>query len=279
MEGKTVLVTGANRGLGLETARALARKGATVIMACRDLAQAVPVGEALRRETGNPRVDVLPLDLASLASIRVFAARAARQLDRLDVLVNNAGVFCWDREETEDGFERTMGTNYFGPFLLTNLLLPLLHRAPEGRIVNVSSRAAFFGRIDLDDLNLTRRYHGFRAYAASKLAVILFTRELAARLEGSAVTVNALHPGHVATGMWPTDRWFLALVTGILRPVLIPVERGARTSVTLASSDEVRCVTGGYFQKERPRNPPRVSGDRALRQQLWQASAALTGLV
>ena len=156
MKDKLVLITGANSGIGKETARGLAAMGATIIMACRNLAKATPVRDAIIEETGNAGVSVMHVDLASLESIRTFAREFAAVHTCLDVLINNAGTFSTSRQETEDGFERTMGTNHLGPFLLTHYMLPHLMRAPAARIVNVSSAAAFFGKIDLDDLQMTK---------------------------------------------------------------------------------------------------------------------------
>ena len=186
---KVVLITGANSGIGKETARALAKNSATVVMACRNLTKAIPVCESIQKESGNRQVEVMQLDLASLSSVRAFADQFAGKYPRLDVLINNAGIFSLRREETEDGFEKTMGVNYFGPFLLTNLLLPLIKQTPAARIVNVSSDGHFSGQIDLDDLNYRKNYpmFGFKAYGTSRLATVLFTQELAERLQKGAL--------------------------------------------------------------------------------------------
>jgi NAD(P)-dependent dehydrogenase (short-subunit alcohol dehydrogenase family) len=205
---KTVLITGANSGIGLETTRVLAGMGARIVMACRDRAKADPLRDQLAGETGNDQLEVMDLDLASLADIRRFAAEFGERHGRLDVLLNNAGCFSMTRQETVDGFELTFGTNHLGPFLLTTLLLPMLRDTPAARIVNVASAAHTAAKLDWDDLQMTRRYKGFPAYANSKLANVLFTFELARRLADDDVTVNALHPGHVATNIWPSDRWY-----------------------------------------------------------------------
>ena len=238
MKDKLVLITGANSGIGKETARGLAAMGATIIMACRNLEKAEPVRDAIIEETGNARVSVMHIDLASLESIRTFAREFTAAYTCLDVLINNAGTFSTTRQETEDGFEKTMGTNHLGPFLLTHLLLPSLMQASAARVVNVSSAAAFFGKIDLDDLQMTSSYGmvGFRAYAASKLANVLFTQELAQRLEGTRLTVNAVHPGEVNTNIWPDNNWFWRLVNRINSRFRISAEEGARTVIFAAAS-------------------------------------------
>ncbi len=281
MEGKIVLITGASSGIGKETARALARQGATMVLAGRNLATTSAVAEQIRAETGNGRVEVLPLDLASCRSIRRFAAGFKEAYPRLDVLINNAGIFSMSRQETEDGFEETIGTNYLGPYLLTRLLLPSLAEADGARIVNVASETYRNGRIDLDDLHYRkRRYQGFPAYAASKLALVLFTLELAERLAGRGIAANALHPGHVATNIyriWPEDRWYQSLLVYILTRSAISAEEGAQTSVYLASSDEVQGLTGKYFVKmEATELAPRAR-DARLRRELWRLSEELTG--
>jgi NAD(P)-dependent dehydrogenase (short-subunit alcohol dehydrogenase family) len=279
MHEKAVIITGANSGIGRETTRALAQQGMTLVMACRNLARSVPVCETIKRESGNPDLCVMRLDLASLASIRDFARQFNAKYERLDVLINNAGTFCLTREETEDGFEKTIGTNYLGPFLLTHLLLPALKRAPEARIVNVSSESAFHGKLDLDDLHMTSKYHSYRAYAASKLALVLFTRELAKRLRGTDITANVLHPGHVATGIWPRDTWILKLLDRVQCWFAISAGAGAQTSVYLATADEVRGVSGQFYTNRQPKDLPANCRDADLQAALWHVSQALTGLV
>jgi NAD(P)-dependent dehydrogenase (short-subunit alcohol dehydrogenase family) len=278
MHGRVVVITGANRGIGRETALALAKQGATVVMACRSLDRALPVAEEIKGQSGNSMVDVMQIDVASLQSIRAFAAEFAAHYDRLDALINNAGIFSPGRRETQDGLERTMATNYFGPFLLTHLLLPVLQRTPGARIVNVASAMAFRGRIDLRDLQIKRWYNGVRAYAASKLALVLLTQELAERLQGSGVTVNALHPGLVNTGIWKSDGWYMFLADWFQKFSSISPREGAQTSIYLASSDEVEGITGRYFDEKQPRDLPLKFHDAQLQKRLYEVSAELTGV-
>jgi len=281
MQGKLVLITGANSGIGKETTRGLAKMGAAVVMACRNLTRAVPVGEAIKQESGNSRIEVMQLDLTSQRSIREFSSQFLRKYHQLNVLINNAGVICAGKGETEDGFHRVMATNYLGPFLLTNLLLPLLKQTPEARIINVSSIAHLWGLIDLNDLNLKRRFKFGGSYASSKLALIFFTQELSERLKQTGITVNALHPGVVATDIYrigPEGSWYQTLFKKILILVMISPRDGAQTSIYLASSDDVRGVTGKYFYKLNPSFVSPKCRDRQLQRGLWQLSEKLTGL-
>jgi NAD(P)-dependent dehydrogenase (short-subunit alcohol dehydrogenase family) len=277
-----VLITGANSGIGKETTRALAHQGASLVMACRSRSKADPVRQAIQEESGNAQIEVMPLDLASLASIREFAGQFSDQYRRLHVLLNNAGTFSMRRQETLDGLELTMGVNHLGTFLLTRLLLPVLQDTPQSRIVNVSSNVHTQGKIDLDDLQLERRrYSGMKAYANSKLANLCFTRDLAAQLQDTDVTVNALHPGQVATNiwrLWPDERWYQTLMLKIMSRFAISAEEGAQTSIHLASSDEVRGITGQYFDKEQPKAMSPKCDDLQVRQGLWKLSEELVGL-
>jgi NAD(P)-dependent dehydrogenase (short-subunit alcohol dehydrogenase family) len=281
VQENVVLITGANSGIGKETTRALAHQGATLVMACRNLAKAEPVRQAIQEESGNSQIEVLSLDLASLASIREFAGQFSEKYQQLHVLLNNAGTFSMTRQETLDGFELTMGVNHLGTFLLTRLLLPLLQSTPESRIVNVSSNVHYQGAIDLDDLQLERKkYRGMNAYANSKLANVCFTLDLAAQLQDTGVTVNALHPGFVATNiwqLWPEERWYHRLLIKIISRTAISAQEGALTSIYLATSDEVRGVTGQYFDKNRPRAVSPKCDDRQMRRALWQLSEELVG--
>jgi NAD(P)-dependent dehydrogenase (short-subunit alcohol dehydrogenase family) len=223
---------------------------------------------------------MMQVDLASLSSIREFTRHFSNRYQQLNVLINNAGVYCAKRGETKDGFEKTMGINYLGPFLLTNLLLPLLKKTPEARIVNVSSNAYFQGKIDLNNLHLKKRYQGFKAYSASKLAIVLFTLELAERLKDTGVTVNALHPGHVATdiwNMWP-GTWYQELLFKIVRRFAKSPEEAAKTSIYVASSDELKGITDTYFDNKNPKALSPKCNDVHLRKGLWELSEKLTGL-
>jgi NAD(P)-dependent dehydrogenase (short-subunit alcohol dehydrogenase family) len=280
MKEKTILITGADGGIGRETTKGLAQTGATILMGCIDLQEARPVCEMIKREAGNTSVEVLQIDLASLNSIRAFVKQFSSKYGELNVLINNAGVYCAKREETEDGFEKTMGINYFGPFLLTNLFLPMLEKTPEARIINVSSNAYFQGKINLNDLNYEKRYQGFKAYSASKLAIVLFTLELAARLKNTGVTVNALHPGHVATdiwNMWP-GTWYQALLFKVIRRFAKSPEEAAQTSIFLACSDLVKGVTGKYFDNRETKEVSSLCNNLQLRKDLWEMSEKLTSL-
>ncbi len=279
MDGKTVVVTGANSGIGRATAAALASLGARVVITGRDEAKTEAAAGAVRTETGNDDVHAAVFDLGSLASVRTGAADLLGRFERIDVLVNNAGVVLTDRRETADGFEATFGVNHLGPFLLTDLLLDRLRESAPARIVNVASTAHRSARrgIDFDDLQSTRSYAGMRAYGMSKLANILFTTELARRLEGSGVTANCLHPGTVATGFARDGDadGFLAFGIKVIRPFILTAEQGARTSVYLASSPDVEGVSGGYYVKNRPRQPSAAARNAAAARRLWEVSEEL----
>ena len=283
MKNKIVLITGANRGIGKETTRALAKKGATIIMACRHLEKAEPVGEMIQTESKNPNIKVMKLDLASLESVRNFTQEFKARYQQLNVLINNAGVFCMKREETEEGFELTMGVNHLGHFLLTHELLPLLEKTAEARIINLSSNAHYSADLDLEDLHFKRRrYSGIKAYGSSRLATVFFTQELAERLKGKDITVNSLHPGHVDTSMWDLwgaeRKWYQSIINGIIKLFLISAEEGAQTSIYLASSNEVKGITGKYFAKKKMKVASKKCADIKLQKELWQLSERLTGI-
>jgi NAD(P)-dependent dehydrogenase (short-subunit alcohol dehydrogenase family) len=275
MDKKIAIVTGANSGIGYETAKAFAWADVTVVLACRDLSKGKEAQGSIRGTTGNEEVHLLPLDLASFASIRAFCGEFGQRYDRLDILVNNAGTFRMDVDETEDGFETTMGVNYFGTFLLTNLLLPFLERSAEGRIVNVSSDAYRMGKLDVDDID-TRRTAGMKAYGASKLALMMFTLELARRLEGRTATVNAVHPGQVKTGIWNFDKWYAPVVRLFAGIGAVSAAEGAEPVVHLALSDDVRGQSGRYFDRLEEKGIVNVSIDE--QQRLWEKSVEIVGL-
>jgi len=280
MSGKTVLITGAGSGIGRETARGLASAGARVVMTCTDREKTGPVCEALKRQTGNSAIELLQLDLAAPASVREFAAEFSRRYHQLHVLINNAGVFSLKRQETPGGFEHTIAVNYLGPFLLTRLLLPVLRQTPGARIINVSSDAYSQGRIDPSDFHLQRNYSGIKAYGASKFALMLFTLELADRLRDTGITVNVVHPGTVATGIWQLwpGTWYQGLMDRIMGLFASTPAQASRTSIYLATSAAVQGITGAYFAKEKQKDLAPKCRDKALQQELWRLSEKLTGL-
>jgi NAD(P)-dependent dehydrogenase (short-subunit alcohol dehydrogenase family) len=282
MQGKTVVVTGGNSGIGLATAEALAGMGARVIVTARnaDKGRAAVAG-IVQRLGGHAQLQLVVFDLADLSSVRRGADEILEQAPGLDVLVNNAGVVLSERHVTVDGFEATFATNHLGPFLLTNLLVDRLRESAPARIVNVASTAHATARkgIPFDDLQSTKRYRGMRVYGESKLANILFTLELARRLAGTGVTANALHPGTVRTGYGADGdaRGFLAVGIKIAKPFFLSPAKGARTSIYLASSPEVEGITGQYFDKCRPAKSRRWAQDAEAAQRLWQVSEELVG--
>ncbi len=274
--GSVAIVTGANTGIGKETARGLAALGGVVVLAVRDVAK----GEAARAEivatTKNERVEVRALDLASRASITSFAQELAAQHARLDVLVNNAGVWTRTRQTTTDGFETTFGVNHLGTFLLTRELLPLLEQSALSRIVVLSSGLHYRGKMVWDDLMFERRaYGGTTAYNQSKLANVLFTKALARRLAGKGVTVNAVHPGVVFTEL---TRELPSFVRGIAKLFMLTPAEGAATSLHVALSEEGERTNGAYFEKSRPRKAAPAALDEAAQERLWELSERLLGL-
>jgi NAD(P)-dependent dehydrogenase (short-subunit alcohol dehydrogenase family) len=279
MLGKTVLVTGANQGIGRATALSLARLGAKVVLLCRNKTKgSAALQEVQAAATGEPP-ELLVADLGSLSDVRRAAEHFRERHSRLDVLVNNAGLYVPSFQTTADGFEETFAVNHLGPFVLTRELEELLKAtatlAGGARIVNVSSAAHARGRIAWDDLELRKSYGAFRAYAQSKLANILFTYELARRLEGTHVTANCLHPGVIASGFGQTYTGTFSLLIRIARPFFSSTEEGAKTSVYLASSPEVEGVTGRYFVKCKATRSNRGSYDEASWVRLWEVSEAM----
>jgi NAD(P)-dependent dehydrogenase (short-subunit alcohol dehydrogenase family) len=277
MENKIILITGANSGIGKATATALAEMGAHIVMVSRDLEKGEQARLDVARISRNNQVDIMQCDLASLDSIRRFASEFLSKYSRLDVLINNAGIYTEKRMLTSEGFEYQIGVNHLGPFLLTRLLLPLLKKSSPSRIINVSSAAHFGGRIDFNDLHLEHRYSSWKSYAQSKLANVLFTYELAHRLTGTGVTVNCLHPGLVNT-RFAYDRKSERPnpLMKLMKPFTITPESGAETSVYLAASPEVEGVTGKYFQKRKEKASSRASYDLVVAEKLWNLSEVLT---
>jgi len=271
---RVCLITGANRGLGLATSTGLARLGATVLMLCRDAARGERALGTVRRDSGNDDVKLVVADLASLVSIRRAAAEIAEQHAVLHALVNNAGVNVARRRESVDGFELTFAVNHLAPFLLTNLLLPLLEAGAPARIVNVTSSFERLGRIHFDNLQLLRGYTATRAYTQSKLANVLHAYEIAERLRGTGVTANCVHPGLVATDLMRDLPGWLRSLWGKL---LLTPEKGARGIIHLAAAPDLEAVSGQYFSRMKEARSSHRSHDVALRKQLWEISAQMTG--
>jgi NAD(P)-dependent dehydrogenase (short-subunit alcohol dehydrogenase family) len=284
MSGKVIVITGGNTGIGKEAAIELASRGARLAFTSRNEERGRAALQEIRDRSGSESVEVMPLDLASFRSIRSFAADVLDRVDKIDVLVNNAGLILHRRTETADGFEATFGINHLGHFLLTDLLLDRLRASAPARVVVVSSHAHKGARrgLDFDDLQSERRYQWQGVYNRSKLANIYFARELARRLDGTGVTVNALHPGFVRSDFGRDGDlggiygWGIKYVAA---PFAISPERGARTTIYLASSPDVDGVTGGYFYKSKPTAPSKIAQDDDAARRLWDASEKLVASV
>ena len=276
LTGQTVLLTGGNSGIGKAAATQLARLGARVIITARDPGRGEQAAADIKRASGGV-AELRPLDLARLDSVRAAADRLLAELDRLDVLVLNAGIIATQREVTDDGFELTFQVNHLGHFLLTWLLLPLLESSAPSRVVVVASVAHKRGRLDVDDLQSERHYRGMPVYATSKLANVLFASELARRTAGTGVTANSLHPGTVRTG-WGGDGdagRLLGLGLRLARWAFLSPEQGARTVVHLAASTDVAGATGGYYVRMRRRQPSRQARNPEAARRLWEVSEEL----
>jgi NAD(P)-dependent dehydrogenase (short-subunit alcohol dehydrogenase family) len=273
-ESKVAIVTGSNTGIGKETARGLAAKGYAVVMACRDVSKAEAARADVVASTGNQEVSVMALDLGDKAKIRAFAAAFRDKYGRLDVLVNNAGVYVTKRGVTADGMEMTFGVNHVGTFLLTRELLPVLQASAPARIVILSSKLHFRGKMVWEDLQFEKRkYDGMVAYNDSKLANVLFTKALARRLEGTKVIVNAVHPGVVATDLL---RDYPKLITKILQLFFITPEKGATSSLHAATAAELAGVTGEYFdEKKHVVMAAKAALDEEAQERLWKITEGL----
>jgi len=278
MKDKVVLVTGANSGIGKAASLALAKIGATVVMVARNKERGEAARSEIVRESRNGSVDLLIADLSSLESVRQLATEFQRKYSKLHVLINNAGLFNQRRHVTMDGYENTFATNYLAPFLLTNLQLDLLKASAPSRIFNVSSVGHYNGHINFDDLNLEKEYGGWKAYGQSKLALVLFTYELAKKLQGTEVTVNAVHPGTVATNIWSRPLGPVGFIMALPKLFMTTPRQGAETIVYLASSPDAKDLNGEYLEKLKVKKSSDESYDEEIAQRLWDVSAKLTHL-
>ena len=278
MKNRVCLITGATSGIGKATAIALAKIGSTVIINGKDEKRGEETIAEIKRISGNENVELMIANLSSLNEVRKFAGKLKAKYDKLDVLINNAAVFYTSRNLSIDGIEMQFAVNHLSHFLLTNLLLETLKKSNSARIINVSSNAHYQGRINFDDINFEKRYFGWTIYCQSKLANVLFTYELADRLDPKQVTVNALHPGTVRTNIVGKYASFIyRLGWNLQKPLMLPVEEGAKTSIYLASSEEVKGITGLYFVKCKSQKSSDMSYDKMLARKLWDLSEKLTG--
>jgi NAD(P)-dependent dehydrogenase (short-subunit alcohol dehydrogenase family) len=287
MKGKICIITGSNSGIGKETAIGLAKMGATIVMVVRDQERGEKARTEIVKQTGNNSVDLMICDLSSMSSIRHFTEGFKKKYDRLDVLINNAGAVFNKRELTPEGFERTLAVNYLGPFLLTHELMGLLKSSAPSRIINVSSGLAKDGKVDLDDLQSEKNYPRTKAYSRrhapvydnAKLMVMMFTYELARRLKGSGVTVNVLMPGFTATNLGKSSGSLTSsIMFKMVRPMQQSAKKGAETSVYLASSNEVKDITGKCFAKKKETKTCPASYDEELQKRLWSKTESMLGL-
>jgi NAD(P)-dependent dehydrogenase (short-subunit alcohol dehydrogenase family) len=272
------MITGASSGIGRATATELARQGTTLVLVCRDRRRGAACIAEIQQQTGNRDLTLMLADLSSQQSIRQLARDFLATERPLHVLINNAGVVNLQRKLTGDGIEEVVAVNHLAYFLLTHLLLDRLKASAPARIVNVASDAHKFGGIDFDNLQGERRYRTMKIYGQSKLANIMFTYELARRLEGSGVTVNCLHPGAVATGLGANNGAWAKVLIKVIGTFFRTPESGAATSIYLASSPQVEGVSGKYFSNSKPRRSSKISYSAAAQRRLWEISAQLTGV-
>lgn len=282
MNGKTCIITGANSGIGKETALGLARMGAQVVLVCRNPEKGRAALADIQRESGSSKLDLLIADMSSMASVRALAAQILEKYARVNVLINNAGTAIGKRALSADGIEMTVAGNHLGAFLLTLLLLDRLKASTPSRIVNVSSEAQRRARLDMDDIQFERRkYSGIGAYGQSKVLMNACTFELARRLAGTGVTANCLHPGVVATNIWHSGEaaqpLFFKILVRIFKPFMIDSKKGARVSLYLAAAPDVAKVTGEYFLKSKPAPPNPIERDPKASAEIWQWSEKMTG--
>ena len=273
MEGKICLISGANKGLGKETCLKLAAMGAEVVMTARNQEQAQQVRNEIISATGNDKVHLIVSDLSSFSGIISLESDFREKFSRLDVLVNNAGIFLTEYLEADGRVETQWMVNYLAPYLLTRRMLDLLKKAPEGRIINVSSNAHFRGKIMFDDLNHKANYNGFAAYSQSKLGNVLFTKALANQLAGSRVSVFSLHPGVVRTDIGnKNSKGWMSWLWRLGKPFMISPSKGAETIVYLASHKQIAGLNGLYFVRSQPHPSSPLSNDRDLANKLWKVS-------
>jgi retinol dehydrogenase-12 len=278
MNGKTVLVTGASAGIGLQSAIELAKMGAEVVMVGRDEERTGEAAAFVKSQTGNQAISYLLADLSSLKDVHKLAQEFKDKYKKLDVLLNNAGAIFLTRKLSIDGYEMSLALNHLNYFLLTDLLLDMLKAGPAGRIVNVSSRAHYRGHVNFDDLQNQHGYNGMRVYSMSKLMNVLFTYELARRLQGTTVTANCLHPGFVASNFAGNNGWFVRFGIQFMSG-RISVEEGAKCSVYLASSPEVKGISGKYFNYDlKETRSSDESYDETEAKRLWDVSEKLVEL-
>ena len=278
MNNKTILITGASAGIGLQSAIDLAKQGANIVMVGRDEGRTSRAAELVKTQTGNQQVSYLLADLSSMQEVYKLAQEFKGKYQSLDVLLNNAGAIFLTRKVSVDGYEMTLALNHLNYFLLTNLLLEMLKAAPSARIVNVSSRAHYRGHVDFDDLQSQHGYNGMRVYSMSKLMNVLFTYELARRLEGTNVTANCLHPGFVASNFAGNNGWVVRTALNFMSG-RISVEEGAKCPVFLASSSDVQGVSGKYFNYDtQETRSSEESYDQNLARRLWDVSEKLVAI-
>jgi retinol dehydrogenase 12 len=278
MKGKTVIVSGANAGIGFATSKALLQKGASLVMFCRNLEKANEAKEQLISATGNQNVDIIQVDFESFESVEKACQIFLAQYEKLDVLVNNAGATYSDFMLTSDGIERTMQVNHFGYYLMVYYLLPALRKAGEARIVNVASRAHYGVTLDFDTINTADKYMVFKQYQYSKLANVLFTKYLAEMLLPVNIAVNCLHPGVVKTSIGnKSANWFHSMAWSLFAFFGLSPEKGAETSIYLASADDVKNITGKYFDKCVPYEGSDIARDKKLQQSLWDWTIKMSG--
>ncbi len=278
MKGRICMVTGANAGIGKVTALELARMGATVIMVCRNREKGEAAAAEIMSKTGNRSVHLLVGDVSSQKEVREVAAQFKDRFDSLHVLVNNAGGLVPTRQLSADGIEKTFATNHLGYFLLTNLLLDLLVKSAPSRIVNVSSDLHRFAKLDFSNLQSERKYAQFQAYALSKLANVLFTYELARRLDGKRVTVNCVHPGGVNSNFYNNSGRRMRFYSKFFGWTMRSPEKGAETIIYLASSPEVEGISGKYFKDKKAVSSSKLSMDRENARRLWEVSEEMVKL-
>jgi len=275
MKDKIVLITGATSGVGKETARELLKQGAQVVMLVRNTRKAEQVRDQFLKDNASAKVSIIECDLASLQSVRNAAGQIKKDFSKIDILINNAGAIYSRRLESKDGYELSFAMNHLGHYLLTTEILDIITATKDSRIINVSSEAHRMGKLDFDDLMADKKYRAFKVYGDAKLANIYFTYELARRLEGTGTTVNALHPGVVRThfGNDFTGLWRLGFL--MYKPFSLSPVKGAITSIYLASSDDVKTITGKYFKKKKAIRSSGISYDKDIAERLWSVSEKL----